>query len=207
MSKIKTTANTYKPVVLQRAILICWGLLFVCFAIKIFGGNYFEIVVNSPKFVEICTYLDSNIFIYGAIGLASSLVSYFLYYLAILKQLTFNKKQLYVYLLTVFVSCVVRVEYDSQGATSIIINIINVAQYFVVPFLLGLDFNWRGFLRVCFAFSLNLCFQLIALFTKNIGIKFTTESSLVTIIFMIDLYIMLVLYYLYSNYTKKGGQQ
>ena len=202
MSKIKTTANTYKPVVLQRAILICWGLLFVCFAIKIFGGNYFEIVVNSPKFVEICTYLDSNIFIYGAIGLASSLVSFWFYYLAILRKLKFSNKELIIYFATVVVVSVVKIICIKINLSALSF-VADAFLLFIAPFLFDFAKTKRNFVRVLIAFGLNLLFQIIALVTKNIGVKITVESSLTTIIFMIDLYIMLALYYLYSN-IKKG---
>lgn len=204
MIKVKTTAETYKSVVLRRAIIICWLLLFVCFTLKIFGGNYFEIVVKEPRFVEFCQYLDNNIFLYGLIGLISAFISYSLYYLAILRQIWFSKRQFTVFIITVIVFCIARIilmEFNFNNFAFII----DIIQYFIVPFALKYNINKRNILRVIIAFSRNLGFQLIAVITKNIGIKLTTDNPLVAIIYMIDLYIMLGLYYLYSN-NKKGTE-
>ena len=205
MIKVKTTDDTYKSVVLRRAIIICWLLLFVCFALKIFGGNYFEIVVNSPNFVAFCEYLDSNIVLYGLIGLISAFVSYSLYYLAIFKQIWFSKKQFIVFIITVVVFCIARIILMECNCNNFAF-IFDIIQYFIVPFALNYDINKKNILRVIIAFSYNFAFQLIAVITKNIGIKLTTDNPLVAIIYMIDLYIMLVLYYLYSN-NKKGNEK
>ncbi len=207
MIKVSTTADTYKSVVLRRAIIICWLLLFACFALKLFGGNYFEIMVNSPKFVAFCEFLDSNIVLYGLIGLISSLVSYALFYLALLRQLWFTKNQAIIFFVSVIGFCLLRIIFDSDGVFGIVINSINIIQYFIIPFVLRFEFRKIYIVRVLIGNILNFGFQLVAMITKNIGIKFTTDSSLVTTIFMIDLFIMLALYYLYSNEAnmKKKG--
>lgn len=199
MIKVKTTVTTYKSVVLRRAILICWVLLFVCFVVKIFGGNYFAIIVNSPKFVAFCKYLDSNIFLYGLIGLISSLISYFFYYLAILKKLMFSKREFIIYITSVIVFCVLRVSLIHSPLRNAFSYAINFIQYFVVPFLFEFHISKRNIVRTTIAFVLNLIFQIVSIITKNIGIRYITDSSLEMIIFTIDVYIMLVLYYLYSN--------
>lgn len=198
MIKSKTTVENYKSVVLQRAILICWALLFVCFTVKIFGGNYFAIMVNSPQFVEFCQHLDSNIVIYGLMGLVSSLITYALFYLALLRQMWFTKRQFWIYLVSVLVSCVIRVVFDAEGVYSVIINSFNVLQCFILPLVFTRPCK-PYVLRIFVGNVLNFVFQFIAIITKNIGIKFITESSLQMLIFTIDVYIMLALYYLYSN--------
>lgn len=202
--EIKTTEQTYKPIVLKRAIITCWLLLFVCFALKIFGGNYFAIVVNSPNFVSFCQFLDGNIFLYGLLGLISSLVSYALFYLALLRQLWFTKRQFLVFFASVFVFCLLRVSVINFENRAIIANTINLIQYFAIPFFLGFKPRKNNIARLFIGNILNLGFQVIAAITKSIGVRIMTDSSLTTIIFMIDLYIMLSLYYLYSNNKKKG---
>lgn len=203
MIKVKTTADTYKSVVLRRAIIICWLLLFVCFALKIFGGNYFEIVVNSPNFVAFCEYLDSNIILYGLIGLISSLISFGLFYLAILRKIWFNKKQSIIFFVSTVAFCIIRVFTDKLGIFDYINIIINIIQCFVMPFALNFEISKGYILRVALGNILNFLFQLVAVITKSIGLKIITESSLISIIFMIDLYIMLSLYYLYANVKRK----
>lgn len=206
MIKVKTTADTYKSVVLRRAILICWALLFVCFVVKIFGGNYFAIMVNSPRFVQFCQFVDNNIVLYGLTALISSFISYFLFYLALLQQLWFNKKQLFIFILSVSLFCIFRVFTDKYGMLNALNLIFNIIQFFVLPHILGLEISKKGILRNVMGNILNFVFQLIAVITKSIGTKIFTDSSLVAIIFMIDMYIMLTLYYLYSNDTRKENK-
>ena len=58
--KVATNEDNYKEIVLKRAINLCWFLLFVCFIIKIFGGNFFNIVCEKENFVKLCNYIDSR---------------------------------------------------------------------------------------------------------------------------------------------------
>ena len=43
---------------IKRAIILCWVLLAVCFAIKLFGGNWFEIVCANEHFIKFCDFID-----------------------------------------------------------------------------------------------------------------------------------------------------
>ena len=43
---------------IKRAIILCWILLAVCFAIKLFGGNWFEIVCANEHFIKFCDFID-----------------------------------------------------------------------------------------------------------------------------------------------------
>jgi hypothetical protein len=52
-------------------------------------------------------------------------------------------------------------------------------------------------------FVLNLSFQAVSLITKDIGIKITDESTLITVILMLDYYIMMALYYFYNKLRKE----
>lgn len=141
MLKSVTTSENYKAVVIRRTIFICWSLLLVCFAVKIFGGNYFEIAVKSSVFVSFCNYVDSHIILYGAIGLISSLVSYALFYLAILKQLWFNKNQTIIFFISVTSFCILRIITEYQTHHLIFSYTINAVQYFVVPYLFGVPIS------------------------------------------------------------------
>ena len=206
MIKVKTTAQTYKSVVLKRAILICWVLLFICFALKLFGGNYFEIMVNSPNFVAVCQFVDNNIILYATIGIISSLISYYFFYLAILQKLKFSKREFWIYFISVVAFCILRVYTINSNYRTFISLFSNIIQCFIIPFALGVKFKKKSIFRLLIANILNFLFQFIAVITKNIGMNFITETSLVATIFMIDLDIMLVLYYLYSNNKNMKGE-
>jgi hypothetical protein len=163
-------------------------------------------MVTSPKFVQFCQFIDNNIILYSIIGIISSLISYYFFYLAILQKFTFSKKEFGIYFISVVVFCILRVyAIDSDYRTAISL-FSNIMQYFIIPFAIGVEFKKKSIIRLVIGNILNFVFQLIAVLTKNIGMNFITNTSLVATIFMIDLDIMLILYYLYSNNKTMKGE-
>ena len=49
-----------KARLLRRVIIISWISLALCFVIKIFGGNFFEIICENPNYKALCEYADNN---------------------------------------------------------------------------------------------------------------------------------------------------
>ena len=45
---VVTTRDKYNRVI-KRSIILCWIALAICFIVKIFGGNFFEIVVHNDR--------------------------------------------------------------------------------------------------------------------------------------------------------------
>lgn len=200
---VKTTDKNYKPVVIKRCIIACWILLGICLVIKLFGGNYFAILCTNERFTAVCNFVDEIIPLKIAIGCISSYISYSLFYLAMLSKKWFSKREIIIVLVSVPVFVILR--YFNSSSLSNIINLLcNIIQYFIIP----LFFEWKNrkyiFPILIFGNILNFAFQFICVIVKNIGIKFITDNTLTSIIFMIDMYIMLALYYLYS--ISKGDK-
>lgn len=202
--KNNITDENYEEVVLRRAINICWILLAICFVMKIFGGNFFDIVCNNEKFVEFCSYVDNHLWCKIIIGSISSYISYSLFYLALARKVWFTRKETIFIIISVPIFVCLRIPLESNA---IITFIINAIQYFGLPFFVKRkDKCIEWFIpRFIYGNILNFVFQLISIITKSIGIKLVTDSFLIGIIWMIDVYIMLALYYLYSN--KKKGEK
>lgn len=77
--------------------------------------------------------------------------------------------------------------------------------FFVFPcILIGKDFN--KYWQVLVAWLLTFLFQFISLIVKNLALKQVDDSTFISLIYMIDLYIMCILYYLYRNYVKEKKQ-
>lgn len=204
--KNNITDENYEEVVLRRAINICWVLLAICFVVKIFGGNFFDIVCNNEKFVEFCNFADTNIFMKIIVGLFSSSLTFYFYLLAIAKKMKFSKKETIVVFSSIFICVILRVlsDYWTKTADNIVSVLLDVYQFFVLPFFISSKvLKERYIRRVIFAYILNFSFQLISMVTKSISLGFITSNFLIAVIFIIDVYIMLVLYYLYSNYMKE----
>lgn len=45
---------------LKTCIKLCWLLLFITWIFTLVTGKHIEIVVNNPKFIEICNFIDSS---------------------------------------------------------------------------------------------------------------------------------------------------
>jgi hypothetical protein len=61
----------------------------------------------------------------------------------------------------------------------------------------------RYWFRGIIGFVLILLFQTISMITRNIGLKLLDDNALVTFILLIDYYIMIFLYYLYTINLRK----
>ena len=185
-----------KARLLRRVIIISWISLALCFVIKIFGGNFFEIMCNNPKYKALCEYADSHFWCKYFIVVISSIISISLYLLAIIKQYKFTILQGLIVLITILISCFIKLHNNTIGL------ICDLWIMFILPFIF-LKFKWKSFLSIFVAFILNLVFQLVSLLTKNISIGFVDDSMFIGLIYMIDLYLMCLLYYLYRNYKKE----
>ena len=198
-SREVVTKDNYKQIVLKRMIILCWILLAVCFVVKIFGGNFFNIVCQNERFIKVCEYIDENVWLQYVIGCISTLTLHTLYLLAISKHLWFTRKREFWIVLSSILICTAVKLYDSNIGL-----IADIWQYFILPILIKNPFtNLIYFVRILYAYFLAFIFQLISIITKGLVIDFTTNNSfLIAIIFMLDILIMNSLYYLYSNLNK-----
>lgn len=194
--KTKINENNYKQIVLKRAIISCWVLLAICFFIKIFGGNFFNIVCNNEKFINFCTFIDTN-WLYFAIAFMFYYTSTMIYILAVTKSKFTLKNFL---LITACCIC-------SYSTKFISTTIGLIADYVLIYFGLCLYLAIKNGIRpkkaillVLFGFVLNNVFQLLSLFIRNLGtFKILNEASVICMIFNIDYFIMLILYLLYTK--------
>lgn len=207
--KVATNDENYKQVVLCRAKTICWVLLFVCFTIKIFGGDFFNIICNNERFVKFCEFVDGSIAMQFLIGTISSYVTYSLFYLAILRKSWFKTWETIFMVVSIPIFVALRIWATSNGIL-IVSTIINVVQFFIIPFVFE-----RGDKVLCLRWFVptyiygniaNLAFQLISAVVKSERIRILNTNFLIAVIFAIDVYLMLTLYYLYSI-NKNGGKK
>lgn len=185
-----------KARLLRRVIVISWISLALCFVVKIFGGNFFEIMCNNPNYKSLCEYAESHYWLNFVLQFSSSFYCQIFYMLAISKR---YKMPLWEFLLTfivVSISCPIRYFIPSCSI------IFDIAMLFILP-MISIKWNFRECWQILIAFILTLLFQVISLFTKNLSLKIIDDSTFISLIYMIDIYIMCFLYYLYRNYEKE----
>lgn len=185
-----------KARLLRRVIIISWISLALCFVIKIFGSNFFEIICENPNYKALCEYADSHFWLKYLIGVCSTMLCQTLYVLAILQEYKFKKWQLITTVLSVLVGTYIKYLSTSAGW------IFDIWFFIGMP-ILFLGKNYKKYWQVLVALAMNFVFQLISLITKNISLLNVSETYFIGLIYMIDLYIMCILYYLYRNYQKE----
>lgn len=181
----------------KTLIISCWVVLLCCFVVKLLGGNFFEIVCENEKFIRFCKFIDGNILKY-VISFILYIFSGFLYFKAIIKD-KLSKIKNGILVISLSVWWILKLVLTEQQT---IIFILDIAYMILMPIII----KKKIWLFSIISFFLNLAFQLISLLTKNIGIKFVDETMFMAIIFNIDYYIMIVLFYLYrtKEYEENG---
>lgn len=194
---------------IKRAIILCWIMLVACFAIKLFGGNWFEVVCTNEHFSNFCEYVENNIFINQSLSTIVYIVSQTFIVLSVCLIPKPNKKQLAFIIISLFALRMSR--YINQNLKSVL----EFLYILLIPLLIdlisgvsvkqSLKTKWYlGILGNVFI----LGFQVVSMITKNVGFKLLNDNLVVTYILLIDYYIMVALYYLYvklkTEETKNG---
>lgn len=184
-----------KARLLRRVIIISWASLALCFVIKIFGGDFFEIMSDNPNYKALCEYADSHFWCKYLIAFCSSMVCQSLYMLAILQKYKFKKWELVITTASVLISCYVKYFNNIIGL------LFDVWLLLILPAILLK--NIKSVWKILIAFALYISFQFISLITKNLSFGFIDNSTFITLIYGIDVYLMCFIYYLYRNYNKE----
>lgn len=184
-AKIKTYIHITKT-----TIIMCWIALFVFWAIKLFGGNFFEIAVQNENFLRFSEKVETTWLKY-LVSFVTIALSNYMTLGAVCQKLYFRGKQSIVVWLSIISMLVV--------ANFIEIDFLKMWYGYILTFLIPLFYQVRyrkllGLLAVVF----DLGFSIISMFVRNI--PFVVSSNyMISMIMSIDIYLMICLYYLYSN--------
>lgn len=180
---------------LHRVIIACWIALIVCLIIKLFGANIFEIVCKNDTFNTVCNYADTHIWANYLISALYCFVSLYFFTLAILQERKFKGWQLSIVIITVLIGTAVKI-------WSVTIGWIFDIWQFVLMQMLFLGKRWKSYWKIPFAIALLAVFQLISMFVRGVDTDDLMDGCLIGAIYSLDVVIMVVLYYGYSNIIK-----
>lgn len=182
---------------LKRVIIATWIALAICFIIKLFGGNFFEIICNNQTFISICEFCDSNIVAYTLIAILVNVTNMVFLTLAMCCVWKLSKLQLIVVIISNAIASCFKIFISREFG--LIFDIINGV---IIPCLFTIKTPRRHWF-VILGNVLLIVFQLVSMFIKNIGFGFIpTNGMLISLIYTIDVFIMLILYYLYANLLR-----
>ncbi len=191
-----------KRALLKRAIYLCWLLLGLSLLIKLFGGNFFEPYTDNAKFLALCEFIDTNTQANIILGILLSFSSTSLFWLATARQRWYKSdKELLICLVSVFIGSPCRLLIH---ATGIFFDV--VYHLFIPVYMLG-GFTKTNLKRTALSFATLLIFMVLCNVIKDLpAFGMTCDDTFTGLLCQIDLYIMLSLYYLYSN-TESAGDQ
>lgn len=182
---------------LKRVIVVCWIALAICFGIKLFGGNLFEIMCENENFIKVCEYADNHWWAYYLISSIYCFANVYFFTLAIMQNTRYKKWQLIVVVATVLVCNLMK----SFG--TIIGLIADVWQLIFMPFVFVIK-ERKKYKNVIIANFLLLLFQFASAIIKNVDIVvMSNDRALIASIFSIDVILMVLLYFGYSNLISR----
>jgi hypothetical protein len=183
--------------VTKITIVLCWLSLFSFWAIKIFGGNWFEIIVENENFIRFSDKVQ-NTWLKYLVSFITIFVSYYLMFGAVAQNIRLKGSKLVFYI-------------SSALLTWVTVNFVNIFLFemfsgYVLIFIFG--FIYQEKFKKMFgvlAIILDFLFSTISMLVRSIELSMITDY-LILLIGCIDFYIMYGLYFLYANLSnlKKG---
>lgn len=192
--KFKKTEKLKTYIQITRiTILICWISLFAFWAVKLFGGNFFEIVVNNENFLAFSNKVETTWLKY-LVSFFTIAIAKYLTFGAICQKFVFKGKQFLFVLFSIFF-----IWYCANFSK--IDFIITFGGY--ITFILASIIYQKGlkkFLGIL-AIIFEILFMAISMLVRNVELV-KVDNYLIIFILIFDMYIMTALYYLYSNLIK-----
>lgn len=184
---------------LKRMIIGAWVALLICFAIKMLGGNFFEIICKNETFVAICAYKDTHLWLDYIMSGAYCFVSLYFYSLAILQRSKYKIWELILVIITVLGGTAIKIWSYEYGW------LFDIWQIGLLPMIL-LGKKWKEYWKILLAFALLLVFQVVSMITKGATPEEIYNNSIIGMLYSFDVLIMTLLYYGYANLikSKKG---
>lgn len=179
-------------------IILCWIALIAFWCLKLFGGNWFEIMVENENFIKFSDMVQNTWLKYLVSFITIGIANYLLIG-AICQKFYFKGTQLWVVIFAIV----------SMWAVS---NFVPLSFFYFPSWygyiaMLGISIYYqKGFKKLygVFAIIFETIFTVISFLIRNLPIV-VLDNYLIASILMIDVYIMIALYYLYSNLNKEAN--
>ena len=177
----------------KALITSCWIMLFACWLFTIITSKYISIWCENEKFLELCGFIDSNIYIQLPLRIIMYYFNWLFIIYAVLRKPIKHKLWLWSLIIIIF-WCLKTILIEFP-----IINYLDFAM--VIPLIIAQPKKWY---RAIIGIGLFFVFSLFCSIIKMGMYDHNTVSNLpssITIIYSIDIYIICILYY---SYEMKG---
>lgn len=164
-----------------RLLAILWLVLGICFVLKIFGGNWFEIYTNNQFFINMCNAIEKDKILIKLYPFPFYILGCYLTLLTIIREKP-KKKTLW-FFMPIFLIYLAKIINSNIGFA------LEIIMYIIVSLKVS-----KSPLRAIEVVLVTIAFQFISLIVKNIGFKLDYDNLVISSIYMIDYYIMMAIY-------------
>lgn len=188
----KTRLQMYISVT-NITIVLCWVSLLSFWAIKLMGGNWFEVVVNNQNFIAFSNTVQNTWLKYLVSFITICLVNHFRFCVIAQSFCIKGKTIMFVFLSSVTMWLV---------SNFVTIDIIQMLYGYVLIVFYGI-ITQKSYKRllglICVA--LEFGFSTISMLIRNVSLAVSSDYIL-SLILSVDVYLMYTLYYLYINLIR-----
>lgn len=181
----------------DKLIVSCWVTLLAIWLYVAVSGNYLSIVVSNPKLIEICSFIDNNIILENLISFVMYFLNWILIIFTIFQKKLFKYKPILISLL-IFSFWLIKAVFEDYN----FINYVDFIFFGILAIMCK-----RKWYRAIIGAIYTFIFSLISSFVKQIfiiNIDFNTVSSLIALVFSIDIYLMWFICYLTTINRKEN---
>lgn len=177
---------------IKQLIKICWIMLFSCWLFVILSDKPLYIVSNNEQMQKICAFIDSNLWLSFPLSFINYYFLFIIFCYSVLNKKLFSYKPITLSLCITILWAIKAIFSD--------IPIVNYVDFFIlIPLIiLRKDKKYKPILDII------LLFVMIAVSSYIRGIFFVYQNPnelncIYVYIYSIDVYIMAIIYYLYSR--------
>jgi len=188
---------------LNAVTITAWNVLALTFAAKIFGGGLFEqLFSDGGRLVWFDNFFERSYWLQVIVFSITSYVIHNLFYLVICKKKLF-KWRIHIFLIPYFIiTSIISIWLFSVGASHWCF-LIDIVTLLIIPCIL-IGKPSKKYLRMIVGLTIFFVIQLVSLFVRSATIApVIVDSAFAEIVFGIDVFVMLLLWYCYSLYNKK----
>ena len=179
--------------VLRTMIFLCWGFLIAFAIMKILFADKLLVVINNERIIDIGNFIDARPWLQQIVYGLTTLLTYQFYLCACVKKWHLTVKQYVV--LCIIIAATNTLKYYKQEL-SLIVNVLIMV---ILPFALKAEY--KTFIII---FIAHYASQLIISYIRSEPLNLVAPNIVSQMTMMVDAYICLLLYYLYSNLYKEN---
>jgi hypothetical protein len=180
-------------------------MLVACFAIKLFGGNWFEVVCTNEHFILVCDFIDRNIVLENCIAYFLYVIFTTILLMAVCRETSFQSKNI------IIIASLISFVWISHFINENLKFSLEIFSFIFLPIFINKGKTpikkvwYYGLIGI----ALDILFQMISFYIRGVKVAIIGDgNTLLSLILMVDYYIMILLHFLLvkQRKEKKYGQ-